>query len=331
MKSIPPIYRILFIFFFPLITAFITYLILVSLFFKPYDKNDSFKKLIIVTNDANETGKKLASEKIIKHWWTFSVIAKLRSIKSKMITGEYSFSASMSPLEIVKKINQGELVIRNVQIIGGDTIDDVIDKIVRQNVTTEYELKKKFFDTKYVQSLGISSGNLEGYLFPAIYKFSRPINVEKILTTILNESNKNWNPLFNQKVVDMKMTREDILILASIIEKECILLNMPRDITTMRNISSVYHNRLKKELPLEAISPLLYANDKITLPLNKESKSIQSPYNTFINTGLPPSPICNPRKLTIEAALYPEKKQYISFTYDQKKKSLSFKEDKQED
>ncbi len=319
-----PNLKILFIFFFPIASAIVTYIILSSLFFTPYDKNDTTEKLIVVTSNAKETGKMLKNEKIIRNWWSFSTIVFLRSLKNKVTTGEYSFSPSMSPLEIVKKINTGDVILREINITGGDTVQDVINKIVNQEVTTKEQLDEKILNKQYIQALGVPSGNLEGYLFPAIYKFTRPIEVDNILKRILIEGDKNWLPIYEERSRDLKMTRREILTLASVIERECMELHIPKDIAILRDISSIYHNRLKKDLPLEAVSTLLYVNKSLSLPLSDEDKAINSSYNTFTNIGLPPSPICNPMRASIEAALYPAERKYISFSFNQNTKALSF-------
>lgn len=319
-----PIIKIIFLFFFPLLTALCTFLILNSLFLTSYDKSKQDLQNIIVTDNLKQTALTLENEKIIKNWWSFYVISKLRSLKNNIITGEYEFSPSMTPLEIVKKVNKGLVKIRELKINPGDTIQQVIDKISLSTSHSKQEVEEKIFNRDFINSLGIPNGNPEGYLFPASYKFSLPITIDDLLIKILNEGKKHWIPAFDEQAKFLKMDKKQIIILASIIEKECSTLGIYNDLQTLRNISAAYHNRLKKGLPLNAVSTIYHINPRASHPLTSEDKKQFSPFNTFINIGLPPSPICNPSNNTIKATLYPSGEKYTTFSFDNKTRSVIF-------
>ena len=319
-----PIVKIILLFVIPILSAVFTYFILHLLLLTPYNSKSTETKLIIVSKDAKQTGKILENEKIIKNWWSFYIISKIRSLKRPLIAGEFELSPSMTPLQIVKKINNGELKFRELVISAGDTITNVIDKLSNIGIENRQALEDKFYNKNYIIKLGIPSGNLEGYMFPAIYTFSFPITTEEILKKIITEGNKHWLSIYDDQTASLKMDKRQILILASIIEKECIELGAPRDQLTLRSISCVYHNRLKRGLPLNAISTIYYFDPNAPRPLNDESKKKYSPFNTFANTGLPPAPICSPGNTAIKAALYPTSDKYITFSFDAEHRGIIF-------
>lgn len=312
------------LFFFPLITALCTYLILHYLFLSAYMPKSTETKLIIVKGDTKEIGKLLEDEKIIKHWWSFHTIAKLRSFNNKINIGEYELSAAMTPLSIVKKINKADVKVRELKIAPADTITKIIEKFRVAGIGTKEELEQKFYDKEYIVSLGIKNGTLEGRLFPSTYKFSLPITIEEMISKILEQEKKHWLPIYDQQAKFLGMDKEEILILASIIESECTELNIVKDQLTLRNVSATYHNRLKKELPLNAASTIYYWKPYEARPLTEEAKKQYSPFNTFLNIGLPPTPICSPSSKAIKAALYPTSGNFISFSLNPNNKSLYF-------
>lgn len=316
--------KIIILFFFPLLTAIATFIVLYIFLLSSYDSSSNETKLIIVNDDMKQTGKILESENIIKHWWSVFVINKVRSLNYKINPGEYEFSPSMTPLQIIKKINNGEFKVRSVTINAGETLEQIVDSIANAELANKQEIEESVYNKEFVQNLGVPSGNLEGYLCPNQYNFIRPITVQDIFSKILKECNNRWLPTYNEITKILKLDRRQILTLASIIEKECIELGIPKNTQTLRNMSAVFHNRLKKQMPLNAASTIYFINKNASRPLTDEDKNVLSPFNTFINTGLPPSPIGNPSYDAIKAVLYPTSEKYISYTFDEKTKGISF-------
>ena len=319
-----PIVKVILLFVIPLFTAVCTYLILHFFLLSSYDSKSTENKLVIVTDDIKQTGKLLESNQIVRHWWSFYAIVKLRSLKNSITTGEYEFSPSMTPLEIVKKINKGDLKIREIAITPGDTLNKIIDKFVNADVASREEIEKAFYNKNYITNLGVPNGNLEGFLFPSRYNFSKPITLDDLLRKILEEGNRHWLPTFNEQAAFLKMDRVKVITLASVIERECLERNIFKDQATFRNISAVYHNRLKRGMPLNAESTIYYISPNAPHPLDDKDKRRYSPFNTFINIGLPPTPICTPSYEAIKAALYPASEKYINFTFDEKNRRLTF-------
>ena len=153
----------------------------------------------------------------------------------------------------------------------------------------------------------------EGYLFPDTYYFKKNENVDYIVKTMIDD--------FNNRTKDLKVSKED-LILASIVERE----TAGDDRST---IAGIYKNRLNIDMKLDADPTVQYAKDSNSISnlsdnkilnfqfwksiTSKDYYAVDSLYNTYINTGLPPEPICNPGLKAINAALNPEKNDYYYF------------------
>lgn len=150
--------------------------------------------------------------------------------------------------------------------------------------------------------------NLEGYLFPDTYILSFSLSEREVLKILIKRFFEVLRELgYNTIKEKLELNFREILTLASIIEKEAVF-DYEKKI-----ISSVYYNRLKKGMPLQADPTIQYLLPKPLFPLPLRFLKMDSPYNTYKNKGLPPTPICSPGKKSIEAALYPEKTEYLYF------------------
>ena len=154
---------------------------------------------------------------------------------------------------------------------------------------------------------------LEGYLYPDTYKMDEGWTEQQLIDRLLLQFDRVFTQQYYDRAEELGMTIDEVVTLASLIEMEA---KYPAD---YKKISSVFHNRLKKDPPmmLQCDATIQYARiyqglGRTTAVLNKDLE-INSPYNTYRNFGLPPGPICSPRVDAIEAALYPEETKYLYF------------------
>jgi len=174
------------------------------------------------------------------------------------------------------------------------------------------------YQAKYSFLKGLSKKDtLEGFLFPDTYKIKTEASASEIIDKMLeNFNNKVYQvvqPDLNQKNMNLK----DVVILASIIERE---VKNPQERAV---VAGIYYNRLKLKMKLEADPTVQYAKDTESPPSSfkdfwqkisaKDYRTVISPYNTYLNTGLPPTPICNPGLISIKAALNPTTTDYLYF------------------
>ena len=153
----------------------------------------------------------------------------------------------------------------------------------------------------------VKENNLEGYLFPQTYYFSPGQSLQSVADNMRSEFYKNFTPEMRTRAQEIGLGERSTIILASIIEHEAVQAN------ERPHISSVFQNRLKKRMRLESCATVLYAlgmhKDKLSIADTKTN----SPYNTYLHTGLPPGPICSPGLDSLRAALYPAQSDDLFF------------------
>ncbi len=127
---------------------------------------------------------------------------------------------------------------------------------------------------------------------------------------MVSEFKKNFDEIWQSRAREMGMTVREVVILASLIEKET---SIPKE---RKLVSAVFHNRLKRRMKLDCDPTIIYAlkqENRFTDRLRTKDLRFDTPYNTYLYPGLPPGPICNPGKESIEAALYPSPEAYLYF------------------
>ncbi|MDD5020889.1 MAG: endolytic transglycosylase MltG [Endomicrobiaceae bacterium] len=239
---------------------------------------------------------KLRDADLISSSNIFVAIVKLFGWSKELKAGRYEFNESDSIFKILSKIRKGESLNIKITIPEGFDIKKIADLLQEKGIGTSnnfVELAKK--------------QNMEGFLLPETY-FVDPTSTEKdIMKTMNDEFNKFWSPEFDERTKQLKMTQKDIIILASIVEKEAVSAN-ERNI-----IAGIFYNRLYKKMRLESCSTVLYAMGINKERLTFEDLKFDSKYNTYQHSGLPPGPICNPGKETIKATLFPAITDYLYF------------------
>ena len=168
-------------------------------------------------------------------------------------------------------------------------------------------IRDRFIDESFLKSNNIESNSLEGYLFPDTYKVFEGDNVRSVLSLLIKTHNRFWTKTNINRAKELKLSIHEIVTLASIIEGEAIYDS------ERSKISGVYHNRLKLGMKLQADPTIQYIIDDSPRRLLNKDLKIKSPYNTYLNHGLPPGPINNPGLESIKAALFPEKVDYLFF------------------
>lgn len=166
-------------------------------------------------------------------------------------------------------------------------------------------------DSAFIAKLNLQTDNLEGHLLPEGYYFWADAKPEEILERLKIEQDKIFTDSVNKQISKLKMTKDQILTLASIIDGES------NNFKEFKRISGVYHNRLRTKMPLQADPTIQYlVRDERNGGLLRKDFEINSPFNTYKHTGLPPAPINNPGRDAIMAAVFPEKHNYLYFVAD---------------
>lgn len=234
---------------------------------------------------------------IIRNRHFFLASVYLLGQQNNLKAGAYKLSAGMTNSGIIMKLKKGDIVpaeVIRVTFPEGSSVYK-ISKILGQK---EYLYAEQFYSV---------NAAMEGYLFPDTYIFDKGSKPD-VLAKIMNKRFKEVVlPYWEHNKDKTEYNLHQILTLASIIEKEA------QKAEERPIISSVFHNRLDINMALDSCPTIKYALNDPTPKVYLWQLKVKSPYNTYLNRGLPPGPICNPGLESIKAAIYPAKTKYFYF------------------
>jgi UPF0755 protein len=252
----------------------------------------------------------LEQEGIVKNRYFFVFLATVLGKKTKVKAGEYEFHTRMLPLEVLDVLVKGHVKRHLVTIPEGYTLSQIAQLLEDLNLVDKKGFLQKTSSTVFIDALGLSQlagPTLEGFLFPDTYHLLREMDPEEVIQTMVNQFKKVLEPDFANRAAELGITEKEAIILASIIEKET---SLPEEKPL---ISAVFHNRLRKKIPLQSDPTVIYGIKNFNGNLTKEHLLRQTPYNTYRMVGLPPTPICNPGKDSLLAAVHPAPVPYLYF------------------
>lgn len=166
--------------------------------------------------------------------------------------------------------------------------------------------------------------SLEGYLFPDTYRFFQDATADEIITKMLENFDRKLTPKMRSDIAAQGKTISQIVIMASLIEKEAPINYVSGDNHDAKIISGIFWNRLKKGQALQSCATLAYVLGENKPQYSEADTKVDSPFNTYLNKGLPPAPISNPGILAIEAAIYPIENDYNFFLTPSGTKNIIF-------
>jgi len=275
----------------------------------------------------------LVKSDVIDNDIRFVILARFMGVARRLKAGEYEFSQQQSPLEVLNTLAQGKTALRSITITEGTNIFQAAARLEQQGWSQQQTFMELLRDKKFISSLGLSKDSLEGYLFPDTYLFPLGEDI-RVITARMVDRTKDVVEEECRKVVDLGgkgscrpdwladstkkadapkdllLSEEDlhaVLTLASIVEKETGMA------TERTLVAGVFTNRLNKGMKLQADPTVIYGLQKFDAPLSKRDLKSANPYNTYINRGLPPGPICNPGQAAISAVLNPAKERFYYF------------------
>jgi UPF0755 protein len=258
---------------------------------------------------------KLRSEGVIRRSWPLMVYIKLKGLGGKLKAGEYRFPSPISPVGVLAKLLEGEDRLNRFTVIEGWTRWDIANAMARvpelklQNSDAALALMN---DVSSIRDLDPKAENLEGYLFPDTYNFPPDTTPLETITEMVKRFRRVWKPEWTERARTLGFSPREIVTIASLIETEA-KLKEERPV-----IASVIYNRLQKQMALGIDSSVIYASKlagkwKNDGKVYKSDLERRSPYNTRLQTGLPPGPIASPSLKSLEAALYPAATDYLYY------------------
>lgn len=299
MKSFPKI-KFLFLSGF-LILFFVS--ILYWFFFVPPSKTASAKMIFIKKGTPlKKVSEILEQEEIIKNRHFFILLTTVLGKKTRIKAGEYEFHTQMFPLDVLDALVKGQVKHHLVTIPEGYTLSQIAQLLEDLNLIEKKGFLQKASSLTLINSLGLSQWagpTLEGYLFPDTYHLLREMDPEEVIRMMVHQFRKVFGPDFGHWASELGISEREVVILASIIEKETSLSE------EKPLISAVFHNRLKKKILLQSDPTVIYGIKNFNGNLTKEDLMRPTPYNTYLLAGLPPTPICNPGRGSLLAAVHP--------------------------
>jgi peptidoglycan lytic transglycosylase G len=251
--------------------------------------------------------RKLRDQRLIANGFLFSLWARLNGLEKKIHQGLYRFETRVPPREILDRLVTGRGIFQTVTIPEGLAIKEIAELLDKMQIANKYKFIEEAANPTLLATLGLSEKGLEGYLFPSTYHFTPATSEKDIISAMVEQFRKISMPLLNQRDDTSSLSSHEILTLASIIEKETGV-DSERPL-----VSAVFHNRLKRLMPLQSDPTVIYGIKEFNGNLTRKNLQDSSPYNTYRITALPPGPICNPGLSSIRAALQPAQVPYLYF------------------
>jgi len=264
--------------------------------------------------ERGDTGKTiaetLAKNNVISNKWLFHMVIRWKKLDTKLKAGHYLFSGHLTMMNVISKLVSGEILVVKIMIPEGISIYRIFNHLSKQGIGKYDRYVALAHDVTFVrETIGMQIDSLEGFLYPDTYIFGHSMSEETVIRSFV----KNFfTRVFPPEIrMDNPNSFYNDLILASIVEREAIF----NDEKPM--IASVYLNRINKKMRLQADPTVTYhlepdLSAHTTLVTYSMTREV-TPYNTYVITGLPPQPICNPSVSTIFAVQNPEISKYLFF------------------
>lgn len=265
-------------------------------------KNTTFDKATEILN----------SNELLRNKLLFFYAGRLLGLDKKVKSGKYILIDNLPMAVVMDEIVNPKYILTATVTIPEGLTARKISGILKEKIGID---STKFMqivnDPKFAQKLGIDApSGLEGYLMPDTYIFLWGDDEEKIVIKMVEEFKKFYSDTLKEREKVVGLNTHQVVTLASIVEGEAKFNDeKPR-------IAGVYFNRLKFDMPLEADPTIQYIIPDGPRRLFYQDLKIKSPYNTYLNKGLPPGPVNNPGKSSILAVLYPEKHKFLYFVSD---------------
>lgn len=277
--------------------------------FGPVVHNPQNKYLYIATgNNYSDVKDSLRKNKMIKNTFWFEQVAKYTGYPQKVKAGKFKVKDGMSIYNLVKMLRSGRQSPVNLVITKLRTKNDLAKKIDKDFEIDSSTVMNFLNNEDSLKQFEVDTNTVMTDVIPNTYTYTWNTSMKNIFKKLYTEKNKFWNDERKQKAERLNLTPTEVYILASIVEEET---NKNED---KGKIASVYLNRLKKGMKLAADPTVKFALRDFGLKrIYQKHLQFQSPYNTYLNAGLPPGPICTPSIKTIDAVLDSPETDYLFF------------------
>lgn len=269
------------------------------------------RKEIIVTippgSSVDEIANILYRSGLIEHPKLFGLAARFVDADTKLHSGTMKLGLGQSLIDVIRTLTTAKSVGVAVTIREGLTTMQIAGQLSRDLKIDSTQFMRVTRDSALLARLQLSAPSAEGYLFPDTYFFRGSEGPDEVIERMVENFRVQLPRDLQARLNTLEMDLHSVLTLASIVEWECMVRS------EARVISSVYHNRLRMNMPLQADPTVSYALGKGPSRLFYRDLKVDSPYNTYLYAGLPPGPINNPGRQALDAALSPAQTPYVFF------------------
>jgi len=295
-----------------LVAAVVAVLIVVAAFFYQYYRSislgDVSVSLIVRKGDSfDSVARQLAEQKVVSSRLMLKYSARLTGVDKHLIPGLYKFTGDNSISTVLDKLGHARFERIRLTVNEGAPVWKVASLLSHVMEIDSAALIALNRDTAFLNELHLPS--LEGYLFPQTYFFPWGISLKEIVRQMIAMYHDQTDSLMKGPF-PYNLSREETIILASIVEAEA-KLDEEKPV-----IASVYYNRLRRRMKLQADPTVIYGLGGLDRPLYRKDLNKETAYNTYLHRGLPPTPINSPGLGAIKAALHPDSTSYLYFIAD---------------
>lgn len=255
----------------------------------------------------NQVAHDLHAAGVLRSPFSLRLLASLNNQSGKIQSGTYLFTAMATPEEILGRLVRGDVIKASLTIPEGFTLKQIIQRIAELGYGRLARLQELAASPDFIHSLGVKSNSLEGYLYPETYLFTPGIDESQLLKMMVGQFHQHLTPKLLAHAESRNLNLHQLVTLASIIEKET------GRIDEMPLISSVFHNRLTRNIPLQTDPTVIYGIDDFDGNLTRKHLQTRTPYNTYVIRGLPPGPIASPGQNALQAAAEPAETNFLYF------------------
>ncbi len=250
----------------------------------------------------------LSREGVVRSRVSFKVAYALYGRPRGLRAGTYKFDRPLTPLQVVDKLNRGDVIYVKVTVPEGLRAEEVAHLLAEAGLGREEVFRRDVESPQLIRSLDPQATNLEGYLFPETYLLDPALDEQGVVAVLVKNFRQWW--LARKRDLPAGTSLRKVVTLASLVEKETAA---PAE---RGLIAGIFDNRLRLGMPLQTDPTIVYAETVAGVYrgfLTRLDWGFPSPYNTYLHAGLPPGPICSPGKASLEAALNPTPSGYLYF------------------
>lgn len=279
--------------------------------YMPVDPQDQTQIEVHIPGNttAVEVAKILKEKDLIRSEKAFLKYCARENLDSQLKAGVYGLSRSQTLQDISRQIAEGKGMSNPFTIPEGYTLKQIGDLLIEKDMVSRQDWQEALQDEYNYDFLPATGGGdrLEGFLFPDTYSAAEHTTAHEIIDNMLANFARHWDKDFTDLARQRQMSVQEVVVVASLIEKEA------RVAAERTRIAGVIYNRLKIGMPLQIDATILYSLGQHKEQINNRDLQVDSPYNTYRHTGLPPGPIACPGLASIKAALDPESHGYYYY------------------